>query len=89
MNNMTTKRINISISDKYLKEIEDFCRSEKISKSFLIREATAQYISSIKEEREKEQQRKDRLEAVQIQERLRKKSKPFDLQAELRRIRDN
>ena len=83
------KRINISISDKYLKEIEDFCRSEKISKSFLIREATSQYISSIKEEREKEQQRKDRLDAMQIQKRLREKSKPFDLQAELRRIRDN
>ena len=89
MNNMTTKRINISISDKYLKEIEDFCRSEKISKSFLIREATFQYISSIKEEREKEQQRKGRLDAMQIQKRLREKSKPFDLQAELRRIRDN
>ena len=86
---MTTKRINISISDKYLKEIEDFCRSEKISKSFLIREATVQYISSVKEEREKEQQRKGRLDAMQIQKRLREKSKPFDLQAELRRIRDN
>jgi len=86
---MTTKRINISISDKYLKEIEDFCRSEKISKSLLIREATAQYISSAKEEREKEQQRKGRLDAMQIQKRLREKSKPFDLQAELRRIRDN
>jgi len=86
---MTTKKINISMSDKYLKEIKDFCRSEKISKSFLIREATAQYISSFKKEREKEQQRKDRLEAMQIQERLREKSKPLDMQAELRRIRDN
>jgi metal-responsive CopG/Arc/MetJ family transcriptional regulator len=86
---MTTERINISIPDKYLKEIEDFCRSEKISKSLLIREATSRYISSVKEEREKEQQRKDRLYAMQIQKRLREKSKPFDLQAELRKIRDS
>ena len=83
-----TKRINISISDKYLKEIEDFCRCEKISKSFLIREATSQYISAVREEKLKEQVRKDRLHAMQIQKRLREKSKPFDLQAELRRIRD-
>ncbi|MCL5986959.1 MAG: ribbon-helix-helix protein, CopG family [Actinobacteria bacterium] len=81
---MTTKRINISISDKFLREIEDFCRSEKISKSLLIREATAQYISSVKE-----QQRKDRLEAMQIQKRLREKGKPFDFQAELRKARNN
>ncbi|GAH54839.1 unnamed protein product, partial [marine sediment metagenome] len=42
---MGVKRINITIPEKNLKEINEFCATEKMSKSQLIREAAAQYIT--------------------------------------------
>ena len=56
---MNSRKINITIPENNLKEIEEFCKSEDISKSFLIREAAIQYIAEVKENREMERKRKD------------------------------
>ena len=74
---MTSKKINITIPEKILKDIDNFCVSEKISKSWLIREATSQYIASISKKRELEKKKKDMEWAVITMEKLREKSKGF------------
>jgi metal-responsive CopG/Arc/MetJ family transcriptional regulator len=65
---MSSKRINITIPEENLKEINKFCSEEKMSKSQLIREAASQYIASIKELKEKEQRRRDVEWAIEMQE---------------------
>lgn len=74
---MTSKKINITIPEKNLKEINEFCTSEKVSKSWLIREATSKYIASIKKVRELENKKKEMEWAAEKMEELRKKSKGF------------
>lgn len=74
---MSSKRINITIPEENLKEINKFCSEEKMSKSQLIREAAAQYIASIKELKKKEQRRKDVEWAIRMQDKIRAKSKSF------------
>lgn len=74
---MSVKRINITIPEEDLKEINEFCATEKMSKSQLIREAAAQYIANVEELRIEEKKKKDMLKAIKIQEQLRAKSKNF------------
>ena len=72
---MSVKRINITIPEEDLKEINEFCATEKMSKSQLIKEAAAQYIANVEELRIEEKKKKDMLKAIKIQEQLRAKSK--------------
>jgi len=74
---MSSKKINITIPEKNLKEINKFCISEKVSKSWLIREATSQYIVNINKKRELEKKKKDMEWAAKTMEELRKKSNGF------------
>ncbi len=74
---MTSKKINITIPEKNLREINEFCASENISKSLLIREATSKYITGVRKERELEEKRKEMEWAVKTMEKLRKKSSGF------------
>ena len=74
---MNSKKINITIPEDNLKEIEEFCKSEDISKSFLIREAATRYIASIKEKKESDRKRKDMEWAREASRNLRNKSTGF------------
>ena len=74
---MPSKKINITIPEKNLKEISEFCSNEKITKSWLIREAASQYIAGVKENRELEKKRKDMEWAAKAMEKLRGKSNGF------------
>lgn len=74
---MSSKRINITIPEKDLGEINKFCAEEKMSRSQLIREAAAQYVANVEELRIEEKKKKDMLKAIKIQEQLRAKSKNF------------
>ena len=74
---MNSKKINITIPEDNLKEIEEFCNSENISKSFLIREAAAQYIAEVKEKKEMERKKKDMEWALEASKKLREKSEGF------------
>ena len=74
---MNSKKINITIPEDNLKEIEKFCKSEDISKSLLIREAAAQYITEVKEKKEIERKRKDMEWAREASRNLRDKSSGF------------
>ncbi|MEA2016094.1 MAG: ribbon-helix-helix protein, CopG family [Actinomycetota bacterium] len=74
---MTSKKINITIPEKNLKEINQFCASENISKSLLIREAASKYITGVKNERELDKKRKEMKWAEKTMEKLRKKGSGF------------
>ncbi|PIU28477.1 MAG: hypothetical protein COT09_04795 [Candidatus Hydromicrobium americanum] len=74
---MSSKKINITVPEKNLKEINEFCISEKVTKSWLIREATSQYIANINKKRELEKKKKDMEWAAKTMEELRKKSDGF------------
>ena len=74
---MNSKKINITIPEDNLKEIEEFCHKEGVSKSFLIREAAVAYIAKVKEERELEKKRSEMQWAVDASKKLRDKSAGF------------
>jgi metal-responsive CopG/Arc/MetJ family transcriptional regulator len=70
---MSSKKINITIPEKNLKEINEFCDEEGLTKSFLIRKATTSYITDFKHKKELERKKKDIEWAIEISDRLRKK----------------
>ncbi|MBC7333752.1 MAG: ribbon-helix-helix protein, CopG family [Actinobacteria bacterium] len=72
---MGYKRINITIPEDDLSKINEFCQNEKLSKSFVIREATINYITQKEKERRLQTRRKNIENAIRIQDELRKKSK--------------
>lgn len=74
---MSSKKINITIPEKNLKEINEFCIEEGLTKSLLIREATTSYIADIREKKELERKRKDIEWAVETSKRLREKKGGF------------
>jgi len=74
---MSSKKINITIPEKNLKEINEFCINEKVGKSWLIREATSQYINDVKKNRELEKKKKEMEWAAKTMEKLRGKSNGF------------
>ena len=74
---MNSKKININIPEDNLKVIEEFCDTEGVSKSFLIREASVAYIAKVKEERELEKKRNEMQWALNASKKLRDKSAGF------------
>ena len=74
---MSLKKINITLPEENLNIINEFCVSEKVNKSSLIREATSQYITGIKEKRELDKKNQEMKWAAETMEKLRKKSRGF------------
>ena len=74
---MNSKKINITIPEENLREIDEFCKSEDVSKSWLIREAASQYIATIKEKKELDRKRKDMEWAQEASKKLREESEGF------------
>ena len=72
---MKYKRINITISENDLNKINEFCSDEKLSKSFIIREATINYIAQKETEKKLQARRKNIENAIKIQDKLRMSSK--------------
>jgi metal-responsive CopG/Arc/MetJ family transcriptional regulator len=74
---MGSKKINITIPEKNLKEINEFCNEEGLTKSFLIREATISYIAGVKQKKEIERKKKDIEWAIETSKRIRQKKGGF------------
>lgn len=84
--NMT--RINLSIGEKELKELDAIREREKISRSKLIREAIQLYKREC-EKKDLENERKERIKnAIKIQDSLKKYSKGWDGVSEIRKWRE-
>jgi len=74
---MSSKKINITIPEENLREIDEFCKSEDVSKSWLIREAATQYIAEVKEKKVMEKKKKDMEWAREASKNLRDKNMGF------------
>lgn len=48
---MNPKKINITIPEKILREINEFCEEEGMTRSLLIRKAATSYIAAIREKK--------------------------------------
>lgn len=75
---MSSKKINITIPEKNLKAINEFCDEEGLTKSFLIREAATSYIADIRKKKEVEKKKKEIEWAIETSKRLRQKKSGFE-----------
>jgi metal-responsive CopG/Arc/MetJ family transcriptional regulator len=85
---MKAKRINITIPEKDLKEINEFCVLEGIGKSQLIRDAALRYIADTKEQKEMEKRKQEIESAIKIIGKLREKVKFKDKKTAAEMIRE-
>jgi metal-responsive CopG/Arc/MetJ family transcriptional regulator len=87
---MKTKfvRINITIPEENLKDIDKFCNDESITRSEFIRESSLDFLSYKVQEREREKIRKDRKKAIEIADKFRKSSSLKNGTGIIRRFRD-
>lgn len=72
---MNFKRINITIPEDALNKINEFCSEKKLSKSFIIREATLGYITQKETEKKLQAKRKNIEKAIKMQDELRMRAK--------------
>ncbi len=74
---MNSKKVNITIPEENLDEINDFCKSEDVSKSWLIREAVSRYITAVKDKKILDKKRVDMKWAQKASGKLRGESAGF------------
>jgi metal-responsive CopG/Arc/MetJ family transcriptional regulator len=81
-------KINISLPDEFLKEIDKLKGEENVSRSEFLREAVRTYGKMLEERKLEEKRRKNILESIRIQDSLRKKSGSWDGVKEIRKWRN-
>jgi len=67
-------RINLTIPEENLKQIDEFCKEENISRSEFVREAASDFIVLKTEAKKEQKKKKDMAEAIKMMEEIRKKS---------------
>ena len=82
-------KINVSIPDELLAEVDEIVREFERSRSGLVQEATAQYVARRREEKADEQRRADIEGAMAGMRELSKKVGSFDSTAFIRADRDS
>lgn len=85
---MTTK-INISLPEKTLKEIEETAKSTGDTRSGFIKKAAEEYIARLREEDEKKRLQNQREKTVAHQDKIREEIGKYDAGKVLRRFRDS
>lgn len=81
-------KINISIPQEILDEIDRVSKEEKKTRSELLRVAFSSYLDVLKEERREKKKQQSIDKAIQIQDEIRDKIGNVDLIKELRKWRD-
>ena len=71
-----------------IEEVDEISKEKRKSRSTLLREAAQELIKEYHYQREEEIRRKRIQHAIEVQDRLRKKSKKWDAISELRRWRE-
>lgn len=80
-------KVNISLSEEVLKEVDKASREKHICRSDLIRQASLVYLKILELE-EREQEKKESIEkAIQLQNQVRKKAGKWDTLSELKKWR--
>jgi metal-responsive CopG/Arc/MetJ family transcriptional regulator len=81
-------KINISIPEDFLKEMDTLKDEENISRSELLRKSVRMYKEMLKRKKEEEERRERVMEAVHTQDYLRGKSGKWDGVKEIRKWRE-
>ncbi|MBM3700368.1 MAG: ribbon-helix-helix protein, CopG family [Actinobacteria bacterium] len=81
-------RINITLPEENLKEIDDFCLDEKLTRSEFIREASLDFMSGRAEMKMRNQVCIDRKKAIEIANEFRKSSSMENGGEIIRKFRD-
>ena len=82
-------RINISIDEKDLKELDRLSSLTNLTRSGFIRKATELYKSELEKQKLEEKRKKELKEAIKIQEELSKLSEDWDGVSEIRKWRES
>jgi metal-responsive CopG/Arc/MetJ family transcriptional regulator len=83
-------KVNVSLPDELLAEVDEIARELDRSRSGLVQEATARYVARVREEREEAQRRADIAEAMAGMREIAEKIGPFPDSTEvIRRDRDS
>jgi metal-responsive CopG/Arc/MetJ family transcriptional regulator len=82
------ERVNITLPEDLLKEMDRVAEEEDINRSELIRKAMKNYFQIKQEEKERIQRQNDIQQAIAIQDRLRSTSPTWDTLKELRYLRE-
>lgn len=85
---MAMAKINISLPDGLLDDVDELAAWLKRSRSGLIQEATAQYVAQLREEQAAEERRRDISRAIKGMAKLAEELPAFDGTATIRRDRD-
>ncbi|HCC68290.1 MAG TPA: hypothetical protein DEP99_00150 [Nitrospiraceae bacterium] len=81
-------RINTILSEDILEKLDNIARDEKKSRSMLLREAAKKLIEEYQHRLEERRKKELRRHAIDIQDRLRKKSGKWDGVLEIRKWRE-
>lgn len=84
---MTTK-INISLPEQILEEIEKTAKARHTTRSRFMREAAMAYIESLRRAEAEERLKRRRSDAAKVQDEIREELGEYDAVGELRKWRD-
>ncbi len=82
-------RVNISIEEEKLKEIDAIRKEKGLSRSRFLKEAAGLYIENYRRELAKEKRKEKIKEAIKIQDKLRNNSKGWNGISEIRKWRES
>ena len=82
-------KVNVSIGDDLLGEVDSLARELDLSRSGFVQEATARYVATVREEQAEKSRRESILEALAEARRLSVKVGSFDSTAVIRADRDS
>jgi len=81
-------RINLTIPEARLNQIDEFCENENISRSEFVREAAADFIALKTEAKKDDKKKKDMARAIEMMEEIREKSTLTGGTEVIRKFRD-
>jgi predicted transcriptional regulator len=85
----TMAKVNVSLPDELLAEVDEIARELDRSRSGLVQEATAEYVAHVREERAEAQRRAEIEEAFAGMRRVGERIGWFDATAQIRADRDS
>ncbi len=82
-------KVNISLPDELLEQVDSLAEELNLSRSGLIQEASARYVTETLEERARIEREESITEAMKIARELSEKNPSFDAEAAIRFERDH
>lgn len=82
-------KVNISIPDELLDQVDALAAELELSRSGLIQEASARYVTATREEQARIEREQSIDEAIRIARELSRRIPPFDAEAAIRYERDH